>query len=55
MRQASLAFLVRRLVQIVPVVLAIVAVNFFLLRMARKPLQRRRRTAQRHMTNMMYG
>lgn len=34
MRQASLVFLVRRLVQIVPVVLAIVAVNFFLLRMA---------------------
>ncbi len=34
MRRASLVFLVRRLVQIVPVVLAIVAVNFFLLRMA---------------------
>jgi peptide/nickel transport system permease protein len=34
MRQASFVFLVRRLVQIVPVVLAIVAVNFFLLRMA---------------------
>lgn len=34
MRQASFVFLVRRLIQIVPVVLAIVAVNFFLLRMA---------------------
>ncbi|MBL8706043.1 MAG: ABC transporter permease [Rhodospirillales bacterium] len=34
MRQASLLFLVRRLVQVVPVVLAIAAVNFFLLRMA---------------------
>ncbi len=34
MRQASLLFLVRRLLQIVPVVLAIVALNFFLLRMA---------------------
>lgn len=34
MRQASLLFLVRRLIQVVPVVLAIAAVNFFLLRMA---------------------
>lgn len=34
MRQASLQFVVRRLTQVVPVVLAIAAVNFFLLRMA---------------------
>lgn len=34
MRQASLLFLIRRLIQVVPVVLAIAAVNFFLLRMA---------------------
>lgn len=34
MRQASLLFLARRLFQVVPVVFAIAAVNFFLLRMA---------------------